>query len=428
MQGWCQPDQRASTAFIHEGATLVLDDPRARRRRWAEGGSCVDRDMGVRVLLPPCTRRTRRNPALHSTHSERSRRGRQEVDLHILRRHVFLVDALGAAASVVSPLLLVPALEPWLGLPLSVTWVLALPAAVLGAYSFTSWWRRASVRPWLAPVMLGNLAFCGFLDVFLPRHAERLPSARVPHGDRRGALPSRLKSTRTDGSQVDARLVGEGDVEPIAGGPAHRSAPRRAEEGLGVEAAGPSREGDLVSPPLHGKGPAGTGVAGPAGPLERRGAGRPHRQLGQATGTCRGPGSGRRRRRHRPVGFRRRTGARTGRRPRRGGHPSFASRGRGRPRRRPPRRPSQDRRQALPQLQAAGGRVAGLQASTRAGRASSAVQRASTGLARRATTCSQGWAKAARTKRNHMPQEVHGCSPLQTGQSQSGGISPSWYM
>lgn len=94
--------------------------------------------------------------------------------MHILRRHVFLVDALGAAASVVSPLLVVPALEPWLGLPLSVTWVLALPAVVLGVYSFTSWWRRAPVRPWLVPVMLGNLAFCGFLGVFLPRHAERL--------------------------------------------------------------------------------------------------------------------------------------------------------------------------------------------------------------------------------------------------------------
>jgi len=87
---------------------------------------------------------------------------------------VFLVDALGAAASVVSPLLVVPALEPWLGLPLSVTWVLAVPAVLLGTYSFTAWWRQAPVRPWLGPVMAGNLGFCGFLAFYLPRHAELL--------------------------------------------------------------------------------------------------------------------------------------------------------------------------------------------------------------------------------------------------------------
>lgn len=94
--------------------------------------------------------------------------------MHPLRRHVFLIDALGAAASVTSPLLVVPALEPWLGLPLSVTWVLALPAVVLGAYSFTAWWRRAPAWPWLLPVMGGNLSFCVFLAIYLPQHADLL--------------------------------------------------------------------------------------------------------------------------------------------------------------------------------------------------------------------------------------------------------------
>lgn len=91
-----------------------------------------------------------------------------------LKRNILLLDGLGAVASVFSPLVVVPALEPWIGLPLDVTWVLAVPAAVFAVYSLTCWWRGADVVRWLPPVMLGNLGFCVFLAFYLTRHADLL--------------------------------------------------------------------------------------------------------------------------------------------------------------------------------------------------------------------------------------------------------------
>lgn len=96
--------------------------------------------------------------------------------MHTLRRNVFLVDGLGAVASTLGPLLVVPALEPWIGLPLSVTWVLAVPAVLYAVYSLTAWSRGAAPHPWLLPIMLGNLGFCGFLAVVLYQHASLLTS------------------------------------------------------------------------------------------------------------------------------------------------------------------------------------------------------------------------------------------------------------
>lgn len=94
--------------------------------------------------------------------------------LDTVRRHIFLVDGLGAAVSTISPLLVLPRLEPWLGLSLPITWVLAVPAAVLALWSLTAWMRRAPTHPWLLLVMLGNLGFCGFLPWWLWQHAERV--------------------------------------------------------------------------------------------------------------------------------------------------------------------------------------------------------------------------------------------------------------
>lgn len=94
--------------------------------------------------------------------------------MQTLQRHIFLVDGLGAVASTISPLVVVPLLEPWIGLPLSISWVLAVPAAVFAIYSLTAWSRGAPVAPWLLPIMAGNLGFCLFLPVYLAPHAERL--------------------------------------------------------------------------------------------------------------------------------------------------------------------------------------------------------------------------------------------------------------
>ena len=91
-----------------------------------------------------------------------------------LRGHIFAVDGMGAVFSIVSPLLLLPQLEPWLGLSLAVTWPLAVPAVLLAAVSLRCWRRRAPVHPWLLPVMAGNLGYCVFLPLWLGQHAARV--------------------------------------------------------------------------------------------------------------------------------------------------------------------------------------------------------------------------------------------------------------
>jgi hypothetical protein len=84
-----------------------------------------------------------------------------------LYRHIFLVDGLGAVASTVATAYVLPALQPWIGLPHVALFLLAVPAAVFATYSLSCWLLGARPVPWLAVILIGNLAYCLFVLLVL---------------------------------------------------------------------------------------------------------------------------------------------------------------------------------------------------------------------------------------------------------------------
>jgi hypothetical protein len=87
-----------------------------------------------------------------------------------LERHIFALDGLGAAASMLGTAYVLPALEPWIGLPFGALHALAAPAALFAVYSLSCWMLRAPTRPWLPVIMVANLAYCVFVAWYLARH------------------------------------------------------------------------------------------------------------------------------------------------------------------------------------------------------------------------------------------------------------------
>lgn len=84
-----------------------------------------------------------------------------------LRPHIFLVDGLGAVASAMGTGLLLPALQPWVGLPRDVLIGLAIPAVLFAVYSLSAWRLNARPWPWLGVIAAANLAYCGLVAVTL---------------------------------------------------------------------------------------------------------------------------------------------------------------------------------------------------------------------------------------------------------------------
>ncbi|MEN0065516.1 MAG: hypothetical protein AAGA48_25455 [Myxococcota bacterium] len=80
--------------------------------------------------------------------------------MELLRRHIFLFDGLGAVLSTFGTAVLLPRWSSWIGLPVDVLWALAVPAALFATYSLSCWFFGARLWPWLAVIMVGNLAYC----------------------------------------------------------------------------------------------------------------------------------------------------------------------------------------------------------------------------------------------------------------------------
>ena len=85
-------------------------------------------------------------------------------------RHVFALDGLGATASMLGTAYVLPAIQPWIGLPTQALHTLAAPAALFAAYSLSCWMLRAPTRPWLPVIMVANLAYCLYVAWFLAGH------------------------------------------------------------------------------------------------------------------------------------------------------------------------------------------------------------------------------------------------------------------
>jgi hypothetical protein len=85
-----------------------------------------------------------------------------------MKHKLFLVDSLGAAASVVAALALTQ-LEPWFGAPPALMFKLAGLGACFFLYSFTCYWRRVHHwRVWM------RVLYCCLTAVLVTHFFERL--------------------------------------------------------------------------------------------------------------------------------------------------------------------------------------------------------------------------------------------------------------
>lgn len=76
-------------------------------------------------------------------------------------RHLFLIDALGAAVTAAMLGVLLPTLEPYLGMPPRVLLPLCFVALCFCVYSAVCSWRRAR-PPFLLVIAAANTAYCLF--------------------------------------------------------------------------------------------------------------------------------------------------------------------------------------------------------------------------------------------------------------------------
>ena len=83
--------------------------------------------------------------------------------------HIFLLDGLGALLSTSATAFVLPAVQPWIGLPREVLIGLATPAALFAAYSLSCWLllSPSRVTPWLAGIVFANLAYCSVVVLTL---------------------------------------------------------------------------------------------------------------------------------------------------------------------------------------------------------------------------------------------------------------------
>ena len=81
------------------------------------------------------------------------------MQLH--RRNIFLLDGIGAVVSVLLLGVVLPAIQPWIGMPLKALFLLAIVPVFYGAYSFACY-RFADPRNprWLQAIMVANLLYC----------------------------------------------------------------------------------------------------------------------------------------------------------------------------------------------------------------------------------------------------------------------------
>ena len=97
-------------------------------------------------------------------------------------RTIFLLDAAGAGLSVLLLGGVLPAIQPWIGMPHDVLAVLALWAVACLTYSLACY-RFADPRAprWLRGIMLANLGYCALTGALVWVHFEALTPLGVAY-------------------------------------------------------------------------------------------------------------------------------------------------------------------------------------------------------------------------------------------------------
>ena len=81
--------------------------------------------------------------------------------MRLHRRTIFLFDGIGAVVSVLLLGVVLPAIQPWIGMPLKALFLLATVPVFCGAYSFACYRFADPHNPrWLQAIMAANLLYC----------------------------------------------------------------------------------------------------------------------------------------------------------------------------------------------------------------------------------------------------------------------------
>lgn len=83
------------------------------------------------------------------------------MDRHLNGKSIFLLDGVGAVISALSLGLLLPAVQPWIGMPLWVLRLLAVLAVMFATYSLSCYRFADHSNPlFLKVVIAANLSYC----------------------------------------------------------------------------------------------------------------------------------------------------------------------------------------------------------------------------------------------------------------------------
>ena len=77
------------------------------------------------------------------------------------KKNIFLLDGLGAILSIFLLAVALPAVQPWIGMPLRVLYLLAIFPTGFAIYSLGCFrWANHQNRRWLLAIIVGNSLYC----------------------------------------------------------------------------------------------------------------------------------------------------------------------------------------------------------------------------------------------------------------------------
>ena len=90
-------------------------------------------------------------------------------------KQIFLIDALGAAVSVILMVYILPALQHWHGMPMDVLFACGVWATVSLVYSASCFaFADLNQQKWLQGILWSNTAYCGLILFLISRHFHTL--------------------------------------------------------------------------------------------------------------------------------------------------------------------------------------------------------------------------------------------------------------
>lgn len=85
-----------------------------------------------------------------------------------------MIDAMGASVSALVQGLLFPLLQPWLGAPVFMFYLLSGVAVVYAVYSFSCYLLKPTQVGWLKLILYGNLLYCLLIAVLTILYSQQI--------------------------------------------------------------------------------------------------------------------------------------------------------------------------------------------------------------------------------------------------------------